>query len=348
MGKVLAWYDMQIRPNYLLFYPYFVDDGKSSHTRYERPDQAKKLENHKAHILTSQAGRRLKYSINLLLEQAKVKDCFDHDKKSMFQFKVNFITLDLPAKQVFRACELLHPSSTHSDKSLNRDCLMRFIEECRRRYNLHAYIWKAETQRNGNIHYHLTTDTYMPFGSIRAIWNKILARKGYIDAYRAKQEMIHSTGFFFDESRADTGFCKAKGYRSVRSYEDQFRAWKYGVSSNWSDPNSTDIHSVKKIKDLARYMVKYMAKNVPGRRPVFAKQWGCSDNIAPSKKCIVEAATHEYSEFASLKDTWSEPQIINDFFTIQPFKKWEFKEYMPQVLQQLYSDFILSIQNDSG
>jgi hypothetical protein len=95
MGKVLAWYDLQIRPNYLLFYPYYVSDGKCSRFSSTYGRERPQLNNVKKQILTSQAGRRLKYSINLLVEQAKSKDCFDHEKKSMYQFKVNFLTLTL-------------------------------------------------------------------------------------------------------------------------------------------------------------------------------------------------------------------------------------------------------------
>ena len=43
-------------------------------------------------------------------------------------------------------------------------------------------------------------------------------------------------------------------------FEYNLKRFEYGKKTNWSDPNTTDIHSVYKINNLAAYLSKYMAK----------------------------------------------------------------------------------------
>src|SRR5699024_11871910 len=43
-------------------------------------------------------------------------------------------------------------------------------------------------------------------------------------------------------------------------YTTLFRS--YGNKTNWSNPNCTDVHSVKNVKNLASYMAKYLTKDL--------------------------------------------------------------------------------------
>lgn len=59
--------------------------------------------------------------------------------------------------------------------------------------------------------------------------------------------------------------------------------YKIGLSENWSNPNSTDIKSVKNVKDVAKYFAKYMSKGEEDRRTISGKCWGASQNISSAK-----------------------------------------------------------------
>lgn len=47
-----------------------------------------------------------------------------------------------------------------------------------------------------------------------------------------------------------------------------------------SNPNSTDVHSVKKINNLAAYICKYMSKQSEDLKKIKGRIWGCSQNIS--------------------------------------------------------------------
>ncbi|HSH50178.1 MAG TPA: hypothetical protein VK982_00485, partial [Bacteroidales bacterium] len=82
-----------------------------------------------------------------------------------------FITLTLSQQQM------------HTDTYIRRHMLDLFIKNLKNRSDIKYYFWRAETQQNGNIHYHLIVDKYIRYHEIRDIWNRIQKRYGYLDNY---------------------------------------------------------------------------------------------------------------------------------------------------------------------
>ena len=79
-----------------------------------------------------------------------------------------FVTLTLPSKQI------------HSDKLINK-CLSRFLENLQQSNKIKNYIWRAESQSNGNIHYHILCDKSIDKDYIRERWNSQVNKLGYVD-----------------------------------------------------------------------------------------------------------------------------------------------------------------------
>lgn len=83
------------------------------------------------------------------------------------------ITLTLPAKQ------------KHTDTVIVKMILGRWLTNMRNNYDLRNYIWRAEKQKNGNIHFHILTDTALDYFTVLKTWNKVLWFDGYIQDFRA-------------------------------------------------------------------------------------------------------------------------------------------------------------------
>lgn len=85
-------------------------------------------------------------------------------------FYLNFITLTLSDTQ------------KHNDyvlKELLLEPMLRWILQ----KGATGYVWKAETQGNGNIHFHITTNKFINYRDIRDKWNTLQFRHGYLDKY---------------------------------------------------------------------------------------------------------------------------------------------------------------------
>ena len=90
------------------------------------------------------------------------------------QKQMVFFTLTLPSKQV------------HTDNEIKRQVLNKFIIICQRKGLFDQWFWRAEKQKNGNIHFHFLIDTYFDKKQLQSVWNSCLEPLGYIDEFEKK------------------------------------------------------------------------------------------------------------------------------------------------------------------
>lgn len=85
-----------------------------------------------------------------------------------------FITLTLPAQQL------------HADTQIKRDILMPFLQNLKRSLCTRYYFWKAEVQKNGNIHFHLIIDQYIKKEYLTSLWNYHCETLNYVTRFERK------------------------------------------------------------------------------------------------------------------------------------------------------------------
>jgi len=97
------------------------------------------------------------------------------------------------------------------------------------------------------------------------------------------------------------------------------------------NPNSTDVHSVRKVRDIASYMAKYMTKQSADLVNLKGRIWGCSYELSKANKTKVHVPSSEcYEELKSLmsekidwvpltvqKNEYSEPRRIGEIFYLR-------------------------------
>lgn len=82
-------------------------------------------------------------------------------------------------KQLVLLTLTLSKTQKHSDHFIKRHLLGGFITKMVRHTPDTSYLWKAETQKNGNIHFHLLIDNYFPKEWIQKEWNSTQSLYGY-------------------------------------------------------------------------------------------------------------------------------------------------------------------------
>jgi hypothetical protein len=161
---------LQIRPYGLLVY----EHKEFSKSWDLKQDRAKKEINGYTGKLTTYSKKKLKRAIGLMVATAEEKEATNFKTGKQYKFKLNFITLTLPAAQ-----------GEIEDKTI-KVCLDNWIKRAKRKHNLRSYVWRAERQANGNIHFHVITDTWIHYEQIRNDWNSVLWPTGLIQKYQAK------------------------------------------------------------------------------------------------------------------------------------------------------------------
>ena len=262
--------------------------------------------------LSKKATTRLKNSLSWLILQAKPKRIKNNSTGKHFTFRINLITLTLPFNQ-----------GKLSDNFIRRELLNVMLMNLKNRYNLNTYVWKAEAQANGNIHFHIVTDTYMPHEEIRMIWNRIITKKGLMKEYTDKMKNLSFEDY--------VNMIDNKGTKDIRLIKKNF---EYNNSTGWCNPNSTDVHSIKGVQNLSAYLATYMSKKEKDKRKIVGRIWSSSVNISSKSKLIVSTVEHEgdtmLNELASKseeikyimtkEDDPNEQKLVCTIFFYNPWK----------------------------
>lgn len=243
-----------LSPNSLTLY--HLPDEKSNFIKDNKGWDNLKDNTNKYGELSPMAQKRLRKKINYLMYLSNDKKILgrqivaksqnfttQYQKSKIYadnvQYKLTFITLTLPAKQ------------RHSDNEIKKSCLNQFLVELRHNYDIKKYIWKAEKQANGNIHFHIIADNFIQWQDIRSSWNRIVNKLGYVDDFEKNMREFYKDGFKLSTNKLDK-----------RTPQQQKQAYKNLVNSEFKNPNSTDIHALYKVKNIQAYMSKYLTKGV--------------------------------------------------------------------------------------
>lgn len=238
--------------------------------------------------MNASSVKKLRQAINLLIAQAPTKEAFNPSTGKYFKFKVNFITLTLSA-----------PQFEVSDKEIKNQMLKRWILNMRRNFNLASYVWRAERQKNGNIHFHFVTDTFIPYDSIRDAWNHEQGKYHFIEIFRHRNK-------------------------------SQF-------------PNSTDVHAIKNIRNLASYIVKYMTKDSSKIDTIEGKVWDCSTNLKGINFPSFEMSSSDFSLVNEIEKLFPDRFRKGDYCTTIPLNEWEMKKNLPAKYQKELVTFLTEI-----
>lgn len=251
---------LYIKPTMIVSVPEF-DIQRNMFTLARVENQKNLVKKHHHGKLSHKAIQRIKTAINWLVVSAKPKRVYHSALKKHFTFKVNLVTLTLPdtsikiSEQAFKT-KLIHP----------------FLVYMKKYYGLKNYVWKVEFQKNGKLHLHITTDTFIHHATLRHYWNQLLKRNGFLDDF-------------------------------IKKYKHE-------------NPNSTDVHSVWKVKNLGAYIAKYMAKNSDSEETVNGRIWGCNYELSDKNKCVL--GFHRDEVGAEMRELFK-PQIkYKDIVTTNP------------------------------
>lgn len=173
--KMLYIPTLQVTPYHSIAY-YKPEKSYKKNKSLLNPIQKENLrKNYKSKDITKGSIKRLKRAIGNLVAISPVQKIVNPVIKREQKFRLTFITLTLSA-----------PQGSITDHEITNLILKPFLKEMRRRKWFDSYIWKAEKQENGNIHYHITTNKFLHYSNLKYIWNKFQNKLGYVDEFEKK------------------------------------------------------------------------------------------------------------------------------------------------------------------
>ena len=287
-------------------------------------------------LISPIAKKKIERALDYLLTISKDQQVQHTSTLKRVNFKICFITLTLPSKQI------------HSDNEIKSTCLNSFLLEIQKYYKVQNYLWRAEKQGNGNIHFHIITDKFIPWSEMRTRWNRITEKLGYVSRYRAELLKWHKEGF---KVRKDL----LKNW----SYKNQIRAYESGKANDYNNPNSTDIHSVRKIGNIKAYISKYVTKNPLGitqlsdeeKNKILVKGriWSSSQALSNITGSIIDIDSHTQAEIERIVKDSNIYKYEGDYFKVlyisyQDLMKFNAHDLFEYFTGYLYSQFHYSEQ----
>ena len=252
--------------------------------------------------LSSKAKRSLTRSVNMMLCGVDERLLLE----SKGTDKITFITLTLASSQI----KAFHRDSVDfwaDDKQIKRECFNQLLTELKELKGVTSYVWKAEKQINGNLHFHLLIDKKICWEWLRERWNALQNKFGFIDRYSEKMRVL---------TKDEYVSMRLKEYKNPTDKQllQINKAWTEGVKCNWTNPNSTDIQTLKNIKNVSGYIAKYMSKDkghdakktaeyqcqltkeyelsplvIKDMYTIKGRIWQCSRHISKSRHCVTFA-----------------------------------------------------------
>lgn len=250
-----------ISPNYMVTLNQF-DGGSRVKSAEMIENESNLADNANKGVVSQKSQRLIRKSVNWLCQSALPKRVFNRKKNSHFEFKVGFVTLTIPSE-----------GGKLTGHDFQKKLLNPWLTLMRSSEGLINYVWKLELQKNKSIHCHISVDCFIHHSRIRSSWNALLKRNGLLDAYRAK-----FSGCTFRE------YCKLVGAKRAAKPMRLRKAWREGSACDWTSPNSTDVHSVIAVSDLAAYISKYMSKENELNERWRGRIWGCSKQLSQANK----------------------------------------------------------------
>ena len=258
-------------------------------------------------IISDTGKRRMRDRINSMYLLAVPRTVKSLSGKLIYNFRCSFVTLTLPSVQ------------QHTDKEIKELALNQLLVELRKHYGLNNYVWKAELQKNENIHFHLITDIFIQYQALRKRWNRILEKLGYIKPYTLRMSSMSFEEYFEN----------GKKYNPKLRRTTALDRYKKGMKENWRNPNTVDTRAVKTTRDVAVYMTKYMTKqpteladdeSLLERGSEFGRAWFCSRSLSRLQTYhrMSLSQAQELIDFVYKGENTKE--FIGDFFRVIYFR----------------------------
>jgi hypothetical protein len=189
-------------------------------------------------FISEKACNRLRTAIKLLFWSSGVFSVSNSKIISRAYKKISLLTLTLSGTQ------------HHPDNYIKNNMLNQFFVEVRKYNKNLLYVWRAEKQKNGNIHFHILINIFLPLDLVTKIWNRIQDKEGYISEYREKHKDLSFIDYLYKYPPSSPG------------HADRLRkAFIKNQANDWKQPNSIDIKGLKNVKKSYSYISKYISKN---------------------------------------------------------------------------------------
>lgn len=159
-----SYYRLYPRPKFLLLY-------KEPRETYNRKLNFKSSGTSTSNTLSRNSAMKMRRAIGWMVSSATHKKVYEKKYKKYVNWRINFITLTIPSQDGI------------DDRKVKR-VLNAWMKFARYQHGFNNYVWKAEAQERGEIHFHIISDCYIHHTNIKHSWNRLLKKHNLIGTHK--------------------------------------------------------------------------------------------------------------------------------------------------------------------
>ncbi len=163
---------MQLRGRAVLTYGQYESAGRKCLQMFRALNMVEQQKRSYSGRLTPGAKKRLTKAITLMVQGTRRRWIYNPVSKREHLHQLSFVTLTVAGG-----------NETLDGKTAYKKLLSGFLQWLRKTKKVNTYIWKAELQKNGQLHYHVTCPDFIHHREIRTKWNELQRKAGLLDAY---------------------------------------------------------------------------------------------------------------------------------------------------------------------
>ncbi len=263
--------------------------------------------------LSPATRRYVERMISVWLTSVELNNELKKGKKEVNLEKVfpTFVTLTLPAAQLHTDIAIKEKVLNPFIKWITSDSTETYIQGPKKGqkkgFGVSVYFWRAEPQKNTNLHFHIIADKYVPWEAIREKWNHYCESLGYVSRYALVQKRKFKDGFVADQNKAaeDMKLLKSISETALATgeipneingtfaqyleislnykeplddaifaqvaNEKQKATYEKAKACGFTNPPSTEIRAIQHLDSVTAYVIGYVAKK-PTQKPLKPNQ----------------------------------------------------------------------------
>lgn len=290
---------LKISPAFIVAYSTKLESKPRRKTVYQNFYSSENSKKTYSGEMTPGSQKRLKEKCELLNAITPQKSYANSRTGTRTQFKLIFVTLTLAA-----------PQKNTTDKEIKEFILKPFLRSMKK-YGMKNYIWKAERQKNGNLHFHLFFDSFIYHTIIRKVWNQFQDKFHFIDDFEAKWEHRNPNS------------------TDVEAIRDEKGVTQYMIKYMMKPKNEEEENSA----------------NDPAEIDIFGRLWDCSNRLKLKNDTADFATDQEFKELEQAVQAGDLAKVSLDFCTLYFYRGKRKDDYLPKSLTNRYKSFLSKVRN---
>lgn len=166
---------IQVRNRAVLVYDVYYGKASRALTDWRRRNMKRQRAAAYSGLMTPGATKRLRKACCIMAQSCPPKTIYNEVTQRYHRHQFSFITLTLAENDRMLSAREAYDT-----------LLVHFLQWLRRTMGVHTYIWKAELQERGQIHYHITCPNFLHMRKIQFKWNDLQRRAGLLESFKLK------------------------------------------------------------------------------------------------------------------------------------------------------------------